>query len=96
MSDPLMSALSPLDEADFQNWYRGAIRGTPINPNPDDPRHFYDYRSAYLSGVNGPNQTGHWPSTFKLEGHPRMVLDGMNTKTGKQYSPSLVDALLNQ
>lgn len=55
-----------------------------MNPNPDDPRHFYDYRGAYLGGVQGPDPTTrHWPSAYKLEGHPRMVLNGVNTKTGK-------------
>jgi hypothetical protein len=88
----------PVDpEADFMRWYLDQASKTGINPNPDDPRHFYDFRGAYLSG-QGPNldpverimsqlpgvesDYGHWSSLFKREGHPRMILNDMNTKTG--------------
>ena len=70
------------DEREFQEWYAGHAKKRGLNPNPDDPRHFYDYRAAFRAGA-GPGPDGHWPSVFKREGHPRMVLDGVNTKTGK-------------
>lgn len=70
--------------SDFNQWYAGHASRLGLDPNPDDPRHFYDYRAAYKAGVEPPAQKGgHWPSEYKLEGHPRMVLDGMDTKTGK-------------
>jgi len=73
----------------FDEWYAGVAKKTGLNPNPDDPRHFYDYRAAYEAGVQGPDETGHWPSEFKKEGHPRMVVDGINTKTGEPVKPEM-------
>ncbi len=72
-----------MEEAKFQEWYAGHAKKLKLNPNPDDPQHFYDYRAAYKAGA-GPDETGHWPSAYKQEGHPRMVIDGVNTKTGKR------------
>ena len=70
------------EEAEFQTWYSGISKKTGLNPDPDDPNHFYDYRAAHKAGAM-PDKTGHWPSQFKREGHPRMVVDGVNTKTGE-------------
>jgi hypothetical protein len=75
----------------FQKWYAQHAAERGLNPNPDDPQHFYDYRAAFLSGA-APDESGHWPSKFKTEGHPRMVLDGINTKTGK---PALTSSVLS-
>ena len=77
----------PQDEYWFQKWYREWADRTKINPNPDDPLHFYDYRAAYKAGAfptwDETLKEYHWPSEFKLEGHPRIIVDGINTKTGK-------------
>lgn len=73
---------SDFDESAFQEWYSGYAEKLNLNPNPDDPRHYYDYRAAYKAGAV-PNSEGHWPSKYKLEGHPRTVVDGINTITGK-------------
>jgi GNAT superfamily N-acetyltransferase len=71
------------DEAEFQSWYKGKAKQLNLDEDPDNPAHFYDYRAAYVAGAE-PDNTGHWPSTFKMPGHPRMVVDGVNTKTGKK------------
>ena len=71
------------DELKFKDWYGTYAKKLKLNPDPDDPKHFYDYRSAYKAGAK-PNKGGHWPSQFKTKGHPRMVLDGVNTKTGNK------------
>ena len=71
-----------VNEDEFRKWYGGHAKKLGLNPDPDDPRHFYDYRGAYKAGA-GPNESGHWPSQFKREGHPRMIVDGINTKTGE-------------
>ena len=78
-----MTELDPVQEQYFQKWYAGHAKKLGINPDPDDPEHYYDYRAAYKEGV-GPGEDGHWDSRFKVEGHPRMILDGVNTKTGKK------------
>jgi len=75
----------------FDEWYANIASQYRLNPNPDDPRHFYDYRAAFNEGVTGPDETGHWPSKFKLEGHPRMIIDGINTKTGANVNNSLYE-----
>lgn len=83
---PKTTTLDPYDEYSFQEWYRNWAQRTGININPDDPLHFYDYRAAWKERVTPTWDENlkeyHWPSKFKLEGHPRMILDGVNTKTG--------------
>lgn len=83
-----MTELSPWDEYYFQKWYQDWAQRTGINPNPDDPEHYYDYRGAWKEGVSPAwdeeDKRYHWDSRFKVEGHPRMILDGINTKTGQK------------
>jgi hypothetical protein len=83
---PGSSQLSPRSEKEFKDWYKNVSDTTGLNPDPDDPKHFYDYRAAFLQGAE-PNEEGHWPSEFKREGHPNMIVDGMNTKTGQPVEP---------
>jgi hypothetical protein len=81
---------NPIEEQDFKEWYKGWSEETGLNPNPDDPGHFYDYRAAYRAGAypQADDQgVFHWPSAFKLEGHPNMVVGGVNTKTGQPVTP---------
>jgi len=72
----------------FLKWYRSHAKRQGLNPDPYDSRHYYDYEGAWLSGAS-PDATGHWPSEFKKEGHPRMVVDGINTKTGKKEKTAM-------
>ena len=81
--------LSPIDEARFQNWYRDIVSqrkamGHPLNPNPDDPEHFYDMRAAYANGVEM-SPDGHFPSIYKKVGNPRYTLNGMTTTDERLY-----------
>ncbi len=75
------------DEQEFQEWYAGWAEKTGINPNPDDPKHKYDYRAAFRAGVEPKisDQDGkyHWNSKFKDDDHPNLIVEGVNTKTGK-------------
>lgn len=73
------------DEPQFQEWYARHAQQQKLDPNPDDPRHFYDYRGAFRSGAT-PDASGHWPSTFKREGHPDLYIDGIDTRTGRPVS----------
>lgn len=72
----------PIDENKFQEWYKIQSTKLGLNPDPDDPRHFYDYRAAFKVGVE-PDETGHFPSEFKKEGHPNQIIDGIDTITGE-------------
>ncbi|MDQ5870842.1 MAG: hypothetical protein M3547_01365 [Acidobacteriota bacterium] len=76
------------DEAAFQRWYQAIALANGLNANPDAPEHFYDYRGAYRAGAT-PDESGHWPSQFKQEGHPRTYLaigpngEMVDTRTGE-------------
>lgn len=82
---------SPPDTTGFGNWYSKIAEKNRLDPNPDDPRHFYDYRAAFKSGA-APDSTGHLPSEFKQIGHPRLIISGVDTRTGRPASPNLVKA----
>jgi hypothetical protein len=45
-----------------------------LNSNPEDPRHYYDYKSALSGGaklaIDPASQELHWPSEYKMFGHP--------------------------
>ena len=94
--DPIRSAFESVgsnsfDEQKFQSWYAARAKKTGIDPDPDNPEHYYDYRAAFSAGVEPSidpvDKQYHWSSEFKKEGHPRMVLDGVNTKTGQPVDP---------
>jgi hypothetical protein len=40
----------------------------------DAPGSFYDYRGAFLAGINR-GSNGHWPDTFKQHGHPTFSVE---------------------
>ena len=56
-------------EEDFLKWYSNLAKKSGIDSNPDDPRHYYDYRSAYKAGANM-DSAMHLPSEFKHDLHP--------------------------
>ena len=60
-------------EIEFQYWYNQWASTLGLDLNPDDPKHYYDWRAAYLADAS-PDESGHWPSKFKLKGHPRYHL----------------------
>jgi len=69
------------DEMAFRGWYVPLAMKLGISPNPDDPEHHYDNRAFYRDmmagkpGVVSPDKPGgHFPSTYKTEGHPRTYL----------------------
>lgn len=90
----MVQARKEQEEA-FRKWYgdRASLMG--LNPNPDDPRHFYDYRQAFTQGMEpSAHRTErtmpdayvammHWPSLFKQAGHPNLVINGVDTRTGQ-------------
>lgn len=71
------------NEPDFQRWYKGWSSKMGLNPNPDDPRHYYDYRAAYMADAI-PDTNKHWPSEFKAPSHPNRFVDDIDTITGKR------------
>lgn len=81
--------LSPQQERQFQQWYQSVSRNYGLAPDPDDPRHYYDYRGPFLEGfVPGPD--AHWPSQYKHPLHPNRYVDDVDTllnrpRTGRKY-----------
>jgi hypothetical protein len=76
--DFLSKPLAPKEEVEddeFMDWYSELAEKANLNPDPDDPRHYYDYRSAYEAGVT-PDKRGHLSSRFKHDLHPnRYIID---------------------
>ena len=66
--------LTPEEEKKFQTDYAVYARTVGVDPNPDDPRHYYDYRGAWKveNGLH-PDAEGHLSSRFKLEGNPEDI-----------------------
>lgn len=78
---------SSFNEADFKKWYVGYANKLNLNPDPDNPQHFYDYRAAYKANAI-PDKSGHWPSQFKKAEHPNRYVHGIDTITN-QSTPDL-------
>lgn len=78
MARPKLYTAAQGREARFQKWYKDRASKLGLNPNPDDPQHFYNYRAAFAAGAE-PDSTGHWPSKYKTSGHPRRFINGVDT-----------------
>ena len=78
--------LTPEDEKVFQDWFRRTVveKQLHINPDPDNPLHYYDFRGAWKAGFE-PEVGGHWPDTWKTPGHPTFSTESINAK----YAPEL-------
>lgn len=79
----IYGAVAP-EEYRFKSWYTDWAGKLGLDPNPDNPKHQYDYRAAYKAGAT-PDAAGHWPSEFKLPEHPKesdkdRILNDMATK----------------
>jgi hypothetical protein len=78
---PKLTQLGKKDESDFRAWYAAYAQKLRIDPNPDDLRHFYDYRGAWIAGET-PDKTGHWTDRYKLPGHPTFSVESIYFKPG--------------
>ena len=85
LSSTQQVALSPEEEARFQQWYKAKANQYGLILNPDSQP--YDYRAAFLAGADAEvspiDGLPHWPSEFKLEGHPNRIVDGVDTRYAK-------------
>ena len=83
-----LSLAQDLQRADrepaFQQWYGKKAKEYGLNPNPDAPEQFYDYRAAFEAGAEPDPVSKHWPSQFKKPGHPNEIVGGFNTRTGER------------
>lgn len=73
-----MRKLSPEQEQLFQRWYAVVARENKLDPNPDAPEHFYDWRGYFEDVKPEVGQHGEFtehgdyrfPDAYKLPGHP--------------------------
>ena len=73
--DFLSKPFEPEEDVEFLDWYSGVAERANLSPDPDDPRHYYDYRSAYKAGAKL-DERKHLPSEFKHDLHPnRYIID---------------------
>lgn len=72
------------EEAEFQDWYAQKSQSSGLNPDPDHPLHYYDFRGAFRAGAEPDPMTGHWDSRFKKPDHPNRFVGGVDTITGRQ------------
>jgi hypothetical protein len=76
-----MAVKKAAKEMFFKSAYKKYAKKMGLSSNPDDPRHYYDYRKLYKEkGGFFPDKAGHLPSKYKKEGHPRMYVEGVKTK----------------
>ena len=73
--DFLAKPLAPEEDPEFSEWYSNIAERSNLNPNPDDPRHYYDYRAAYEAGAKL-DERKHLPSEFKHDLHPDRFVVG--------------------
>jgi len=73
--DFLSKPLAPEEDVEFSHWYSDIAERSGISPDPDDPRHYYDYRSAYEAGASLKDERK-LPSEFKHDLHPDRFIIG--------------------
>ena len=62
---------------DFEEWYSNVADVMGIDKNPDDPRHYYDYKAAYEGVEPIPKKKGdHMSSKYKSPLHPNRFVSG--------------------
>ena len=67
--DFLSKPLAPEEDAGFLDWYSDVAERANLSSDPEDPRHYYDYKAAYEAGANL-DERKHLPSQFKHDLHP--------------------------
>jgi len=70
-----LTKLEPDEEQKFQSDYSNYAKNTGMNKNPDDPKHYYDYRGLWKDTGSLPGKGEHGDSRFKIEGHPRTYVN---------------------
>ena len=73
--DFLSKPLAPEEDAGFSEWYSDIAERSNLSPDPEDPRHYYDYKAAYEAGADL-DEGKHLPSKFKHDLHPNRFVIG--------------------
>ena len=73
--DFLSKPLAPEEDIEFTKWYSDIAEKSDLSSDPDDPKHYYDYRAAYEAGASL-DERKHLPSKFKHDLHPNRYIIG--------------------
>ena len=73
--DFLSKPLEPKEDVEFSEWYSEIARKSDLSSDPDDPKHYYDYRAAFEAGATL-DKGKHLPSKFKHDLHPDRYIVG--------------------
>ena len=103
--DFLSKPFSPSeDDSEFLDWYSNIAKEVndyypdfTLNPDPDSPNHYYDYRAAYEAGAKLDKEK-HLPSEFKDDLHPDryIVKEDMSIYDTKYDQPAKFEDLIVQ
>ncbi len=88
------TALTPLEELQFQRW----ATDNKI-PDVDHPDSYYDYRGFWKSTLGAPHAPGsvmHFSDTFKQHGHPTFSQESQYSKGPADGGMWVNDTLLAQ
>jgi GGDEF domain-containing protein/predicted RNA methylase len=90
---PPANTIGDRRESQFRQWYAEKAAAHGLDPDPDNPLHHYDYRGAWRAGadavVDPSDGLPHWPSEFKRDTHPNLIVDGVNTRTGEPVAEDI-------
>lgn len=85
-------------EMAFRFWYNDVAKRFGLPPDPDDPRHIFDYRAAFEEGKTKVGEGGELEAKFRTASHPQRF---RKTEAGSWYDtaedkkmPDNVSALL--
>jgi hypothetical protein len=73
--DFISKPLAPEENAGFSEWYSDIAERSNLSLDPEDPRHYYDYKAAYEAGADL-DEGKHLPSRFKHDLHPNRFVIG--------------------
>lgn len=72
-------------ELAFQLWYNDIAQRFSLPPDPNDPRHVYDYKAAFEAGRTQVGEKGDLPAEFRTPNHPQRFI---RTESGKWFDTS--------
>ena len=72
----------------FKQWWGKVLKVHNYAKDPDDPRHYYDYRAAFKSGHKIPEKGGHWSSQYKHDLHPNRYIRENGKWSDTKYGES--------
>jgi len=72
----------------FESWWTRVLDVHDYAKDPNDPKHYYDYKAAYRSGHKIPKSGEHWSSEFKHDLHENRYI--------KQKDGSWLDSKYNK